>query len=87
MLMSGFNATPKIALSPQLSLVVIYGASTTNASLNNIYYVDYNGKSINLLDFPQGAVFDPYNVYITLEETWMYVRQLASTLQTPGNNQ
>ena len=81
--MSGFKATPKIALSPQLSLVVIYGAST-NAALTNIYYIDYSDKTFDVLDFPEDAVFDPSSLYICLEETWMYVRQLASSLQTPG---
>lgn len=86
MLVTGFIATPKIALSPQLSLVVIYGASTAKA-LNSIYYIDYTDKSVDKLDFPEDAVFDPSSVYISLEETWMYVRQLASSLQTPGDNE
>jgi len=71
--LSGFKSTPKIALSPQLTLISIYGASSTGA-ITKLYYIDYSEKSFDELDFPDEAVFDPLNLYIVLEESWIYIR-------------
>lgn len=78
---SGYKSTPKIAVSPQLSLFAVYGASNSGA-LVSFNYIDFTGRTIDEVDFPTESIFDPLNVYICLEETWLYVRQLASTLQT-----
>lgn len=84
---AGFNSTPNIAISPRLSFLVIYGTSSSG-SIIKFYYVDYAGGKTKELNFPTEAVFDPAKLYISLEEAWLYVRQLKSTLQTtPGGNQ
>jgi hypothetical protein len=63
---TGFKSTPKIAISPQLSLVVIYGASSS-AEIINFYSIDYTDKTFEELDFPTETVFDPSNLYVILE--------------------
>lgn len=68
-------------------MLVIYGKDANGASLN-FYYVDFAGSTYEQIDFPTESVFDPLNVYMELEETWLYVRQLKSSLQTvTGGNQ
>lgn len=83
--LTGFKSTPKIALSPQLAMVSVYGASST-AAISKLYFIDYAEKSLDELDFPDEAVFDPSSLHIVLEESWMYIRQLASSLRTAGEN-
>lgn len=85
--LTGFNAVPNIAISPRLSFVAVYGTSSTG-SIIKLYYIDYVASTTKELDFPTEAVFDPAKLYISLEETWLYVRQLKSALQTTaGANQ
>jgi hypothetical protein len=85
--LTGFNVLPKIVFSPRLSFVTVYG-TTSSGSIIKLYYVDYAAGKTNELNFPTEAVFDPANLYISLEEAWLYVRQLKSSLQTTvGGNQ
>jgi hypothetical protein len=82
-----YTSTPKVAISSELTKLAIYGKGASGANMN-LYFIDYAGSTYETLEFPAETVLDPLNVYIALEETWLYVRQLASTLQTNlGGNQ
>jgi hypothetical protein len=84
--LSGFTSTPKIALSPQLAMASIYGASNS-AAITKLYFIDYAERSLDELEFPEEAVFDPSSLHVVLEESWMYIRQLASANQAAGDNE
>jgi hypothetical protein len=64
---SSYSSAPKIAISPLLSLVVVYGASS-NTPIINFYSIDYINKAFTVLNFPSEAVFDPSSLYVILEE-------------------
>lgn len=51
---SSFASTPKIALSPQLTLAAIYGVSSSNSSTSIIAfnYIDYSAKTVQSITFP-----------------------------------
>lgn len=85
--LAGYSTTPKIAVSPQLSMIAVYGANSNSSASTNLYHADFSAKTVETVAFPSEAVLDPSNMFVSLEETWLYVRQLASPLQTtPGNN-
>jgi hypothetical protein len=64
---SGYSSAPKIAISPLLSLVVVYGASG-NTPIINFYSIDYINEAFTVLNFPSEAVFDPSSLYVILEK-------------------
>ena len=86
--LNGYSATPRLAYSPNLNKVLVYGKSSSGP-LVSFYYINYTSTAYVQLDFPSSeAVVDGANMFVAIEEQWVYVRQLASSLQlTPGGNQ
>lgn len=83
---TGFTATnQQVIISPDLSKVIIYGSKGASL-ISNLYHIDFAKKTWVSIDFPTEAIFDSSNVFIALEENWLYIRQLESGLQT-GTNQ
>lgn len=84
---TSFASTPKIILSPGLTKFIIFG-TTASGLFTDFYFIDYDNKLSQNLDFPTTSVIDPANTLVLLEENWLYVRQLASSKQTvAGGNQ
>ena len=84
---NGYDATPSVHVSPQVTKMLVYGLKSGAAS-TSFFYIDFTTATLRDLTFPAYSIFDPANLKIILEEDWMYVRQLQSGLQTiSGGNQ
>lgn len=46
---SGYKSTPNIAISPQLSFIIVYGSSSSDAALIKLYSIDYTGQTVKAL--------------------------------------
>lgn len=82
---TGFTANQKVIISPDLSKLIIYGSKGATL-VTNFYHIDFANTASVAINFPTEAIFDSNNLFIALEENWLYVRQLESGLQT-GTNQ
>jgi hypothetical protein len=82
-----FVSTPRIILSPGLTKLLVFG-TTSSGLFTDFYFIDYDNKLYQSIDFPATSVLDPANTLVLLEENWLYLRQLASVKQTiAGGNQ
>lgn len=71
--------------SPDLSKLIIYGLKGADL-ITNFYHFDFDSNTWLTISFPTDTILDNSNVFIALEENWLYIRQLESVLQT-GTNQ
>jgi hypothetical protein len=78
---TGFDSAPQVKTSSQLTKVLIYGLVSA-AAKTYFYFVDYTTSSNRVITFPTVAIFDPAAIGLILEDSWLYVRQLASGSQT-----
>lgn len=79
---TSFISAPTVRLSPQLTKLLIHGRTSTTILQTDFYHIDYINLLTTSLTFPSSTVFDPAHIFTALEDKWLYVRQLASTLQT-----
>ncbi len=80
-----FTANQRVIVSPDLSKLIIYG-SKGSTLITNFYHIDYAKNAWVSINFPTETILDSSSVFIALEDNWLYVRQLESSLQT-GTNQ
>lgn len=84
---ANFTASPTVYVSSGVTKILVYGL-TSSGFETSFYYIDYTTFSSKELDFPADSIFDRNNVYLALEEDWLYVRQLPSGSQpVSGGNQ
>ena len=80
-----FTADQKVIISPDLSKLIVYG-SKGSTIIANFYHIDYASNAWVTINFPTKTIVDSSKTFIALEDNWLYIRQLESTLQT-GTNQ
>ena len=80
---TAFVNKANIAYSPTLTKVVGYG-SALNETIVRAYHIDYTTLTYEAIDFPTHNIFDPENVFILINDAWLYLRQLPSPLASVG---
>lgn len=81
---TGFLFGPTLSLSSSLINLVIYGSNPQNAVLG--YYINYSSKTYQSISIPQTDILRITNTIILIEDSWLYIRQLANTSNiTDGN--
>ena len=80
-----FTGTPSITISPLLTKIVINGVVSGNLYVRG-FYIDYTANTWKSMSFPSEVVFDKSAVKIIVEENWLYIRQLKSSLRPSGGN-
>lgn len=80
-----FSATPSVSISSELTKLLIYGVNGTALS-TYLFFINYDQLSIQKLTYPTGTVVDPARYLAAVEENWLYIRQLNSSLSNAGDN-
>ena len=80
-----FGSTPSITISPLLTKIVINGV-VSNALYVRGFHIDYTANTWKPISFPSEVIFDKSAVKIIVEENWLYIRQLKSSLRPSGGN-
>jgi hypothetical protein len=80
--LTGFSSTPKIQVSENLTKVLIIGPfSQTGGTISpkaDMFFIDYANAQSQTITFPLSAMDDPLYTYISLNEKFLYIRQLQN---------
>ena len=78
---TGYSSAPSIQTSPFCTKILISGQNGSAFS-TYFFFIDYSNQASTELIFPSTSVLDPANVRLLVDDSWLYVRQLASSLQS-----
>ena len=78
---AGYTSAPSVQTSPLCTKILISGKNGS-AFATYFFFIDYAAQASTELTFPSSSVLDPANVRLLVDDSWLYVRQLASSLQS-----
>lgn len=81
---TGFTSGPTLSLSSSLANLVIYGSNGQDVVLG--YFINYSSKTYQIISIPQTDILSITKTIILIEDSWLYIRQLANTSNVANGN-